>query len=59
MKRIRLFCLMLALAALPAIGACEKEGPAERAGEKIDEAAEKAADSAEDAADRVEEAVER
>lgn len=59
MKRTRLLCLMIALAALPAIGACEKEGPAERAGKKIDEAAEKAADSAEDAADRVEDAVDR
>lgn len=53
--------LLLACAAALALflAACEKEGPAERAGEKIDEAAEKAADSAEDAADRVEEAVER
>jgi hypothetical protein len=59
MRRIRLIYAMIALAALPAIGACQKEGPSERAGKKIDEAAKKAAVSAEDAADRVEDAVDR
>ena len=36
--------------------ACENEGPAERAGEKIDEAVEEAGDQVEKAADKVEEA---
>ena len=33
--------------------ACEKEGPAERAGEKIDQAAEDVGDAMEDAADKM------
>jgi hypothetical protein len=59
MKGIRLLCLMIAIAAAAAIGGCREEGPAERAGKKIDEAADKAADAAEDAADRAEDAVDR
>ncbi len=38
--------------------ACEKKGPAEKAGEKIDNAVSEAKEKAEDAADEVEEAVE-
>lgn len=45
-----------------ALTACDREGPAERAGEKIDDAAEKTADKIEDAkdkaADKIEEATE-
>jgi len=44
-------------------GACKKQGPAERAGEKIDEAVEKAGDkikeSAEKTGDKIEEAGEK
>jgi hyperosmotically inducible protein len=37
---------------LPALQGCKKEGPAERAGEKIDNAAEKAGDKIDKAADK-------
>lgn len=47
---------MLLLAMSVGLVACEKEGPAERAGEKVDEAVEKAGDQMEEAADKVEEA---
>lgn len=36
--------------------ACEQEGPAERAGEKIDQTIEEAGDKLEEAADKAEEA---
>ena len=36
---------------------CEKKGPAEQAGEKLDDAVDDAGDAAEDAADAVEDAV--
>jgi hyperosmotically inducible protein len=36
--------------------ACERKGPAERAGEKIDKAAEKAGDAVKDASDKVKDA---
>lgn len=46
---------VLTLAALGAVFAgCEQEGPAERAGEKIDEAVEQAGDTIEQAADKIE-----
>jgi hyperosmotically inducible protein len=41
-----------------ALTACDKEGPAERAGEKIDDAAEKAADKIENATDKAAEKME-
>lgn len=41
-----------------ALGACERQGPAERAGEKIDEAAEEVGDSMEKAGDKLKEATE-
>lgn len=45
-----------AFAALLTIGACsDNDGPAENAGEEIDEAAEETGDAAEEAADEVEE----
>lgn len=47
----------LLLAAPLALTACDKQGPAERAGEKIDDATEKAADKLEDARDKAGEAV--
>lgn len=46
------------LAASLLIAGCEDEGPAEQAGEKIDDAAEETQESAEDAADSAGDAVE-
>lgn len=46
------FIAMILLFAL-LTSACEQQGPAERAGEKIDETVEKVGDSAEDAVDKV------
>lgn len=42
-----------------ALGACEREGPAERAGERIDESAERAGENLEDAGDRLEDQTDR
>jgi len=39
--------------------ACEKEGPAEKAGEKVDEAVEKMGDQLEKAGDKMEEATDK
>ncbi len=36
------------------LGACEREGPAERAGEKVDKATEQAGESLEQAGEKVE-----
>lgn len=47
-------CLVFALAVI----GCERDGPAEQAGENIDEAAEKAGDKLEQAGDEIEEAAE-
>lgn len=44
---------------IPTMMGCEEKGPAEKAGEKIDEAMEEAGDAMEDAADSVEEAGEK
>lgn len=46
----------IALLALPA---CEREGPAERAGEQIDRGVEKAGESLERAGDRVQDRTDR
>jgi hypothetical protein len=49
--------LMTALLLMGGVAACDdNDGPAEQAGEKIDEATEEAADAVEDAADEVEDA---
>ena len=40
------------------LGACEQQGPAERAGEKVDEAVEEAGESMEKAGDKMKEATE-
>ena len=46
------------LAVLPVgMTGCEEEGPAERAGERLDEAGDDIEDAAEDAADDIEDAV--
>jgi hypothetical protein len=47
MLNLKLFVAMALLGMT--LSACEKEGPAEKAGEKIDNAAEKAADAVKDA----------
>lgn len=47
----------LLLAAPLALTACDNKGPAERAGEKIDDAAEKAGEKLEDARDKAGDAV--
>lgn len=61
MRLIRvLVCSGLLLApwlALAGCDGCEREGPAERAGEKVDDAVEDAGDAAEDAGDKVEDAL--
>lgn len=46
--------LVALLACLPLVAAvgCEREGPMERAGERVDETVERAGDKAEDATDR-------
>lgn len=54
MKKTQILTLLFSLAL--GVAACEQEGPAERAGEEIDEAVEKAGDKMEEAADKVEEA---
>lgn len=47
-----LACLLAALLLLPM--ACERQGPAERAGEKVDKAAERTGEQLEKAGERVE-----
>lgn len=51
-----LFALLLALS-VGMLAGCEEQGPAEEAGENIDEAVEEAGDEMEDAADEVEDEV--
>ena len=41
------------------MSACEKKGPAEKAGEKVDQAVESVKDTGEKAADKVEEAADK
>lgn len=45
------WAVALLLAAPLVLGGCEKEGPMERAGKKVDEAVEKAGDAVEKATD--------
>lgn len=51
--------LMVALLTFAAFGfaACEKEGPAERAGKQVDNAVDGAGDAVKDAGDKVKDAV--
>lgn len=55
-KRWRAAMLGAALAVSFSAG-CEPEGPAERAGKKVDDAVEEAGDKLEDAGDKIEDAV--
>lgn len=51
--------LLLAFGLLASTGCVEKEGPAERAGKKIDNALDKAGDKIEKAGDKIEDAAEK
>jgi len=58
MMNIKSLALLASLAfAVPALVACEEEGPIEKAAEKTDDALEDAGDAIEDAADEVKDAV--
>ena len=50
--------LLLAVAAIALWGCAEEQGPAERAGERLDDIADEARDRFEDARDEIEEAAE-
>lgn len=52
-----LFLMLLALFSLGALTGCEDPGPAEQAGQEIDEAAEEAGDKLEELGDEAEEAM--
>jgi hypothetical protein len=55
----KFICVIFLLAFLGVGYGCEKEGPAEKAGKKIDQALEQAGDSIEDAGDKMEDAVDK
>ena len=62
MKYLPLTTIPLAALAMTAslgLAGCDDQGPAETAGEKIDEAVESAGEMAEDAGDKVEEATDK
>lgn len=54
----RLAIVAVTAALAVALAACEKEGPAERAGKEIDQAVEKAGDKVEEAKEKAREALE-
>ena len=56
MKHLKTLLLLTALGAFVAFASvgCEKKGPAEQAGEKVDQAVEKAADKVEEATEKKE-----
>ena len=56
MKRI--ISMLLVIFALPAFVACDHDGPAERAGEKLDDAADDVGDAARNAKDEMKDAAE-
>lgn len=55
-KNWGIFLLATLLFLSVGIGGCQKEGPAEKAGKKMDEAMEEIGDELEDAGDRIEDA---
>lgn len=59
MKSSRILVVPLAFAMALLVTGCEREGPAERAGESIDRGADKAGDSLERAGDRTRDRVTR
>lgn len=59
MKQVfKIFCLILMLAVVFALAACQDEGPAEKAGKTVDETAEKIGEKMESAGDAVVKSVE-
>ncbi|MCB2218719.1 hypothetical protein [Desulfofustis glycolicus] len=58
MKIPKILTLLLCLLALFVFTACESEGPAEQAGEKIDNAVEEAQEGLEEAGDAIEDTAE-
>jgi len=50
-KIVRFICLLILMLSV-SFTACEREGPAERAGESIDEASESVGEAVEDAGER-------
>ena len=58
MKRSKLLHVLLIVLLMAAFVACEQEGPAEQAGEQIDEAVEEAGDQMEEAGDVIEDKAE-
>ncbi len=59
MKPVHALLLAGMAAASLVLAACEKEGPAERAGKAIDESAERIGEKVENATDRAGDAIER
>ena len=59
MKLSRIFAAMMVVALSFSMVACEKKGPMEKAGEKVDQTARDVKDAAKDAADDVKDAVNR
>ncbi|WP_438969672.1 hypothetical protein [Methylophaga sp.] len=53
----RALMLMFAISSFGLLAACDNDGPAEEAGEQIDETIEEAGDTMEDAADEAEDAM--
>lgn len=56
---ISLLIVVLAVSLTLTITACEKKGPAEKAGEKVDQAVEKTSDTLHDAGEKIEDAVKK
>jgi len=54
--RLKIFILSIFLAFTLVVAGCNNEGPAEKAGEKIDETVEDVGDAVEDAGDEIEDA---
>lgn len=59
MSYIKLLLVTSTFLILTTLSGCEKDGPAERAGESIDEKFEQAGDALEDTADKIEEKTNR
>jgi ElaB/YqjD/DUF883 family membrane-anchored ribosome-binding protein len=58
MKRSKILSVLLIVLLIAAFVSCEQEGPAEKAGKKIDETMEKAGDKMEEAGEAVQEKTE-
>lgn len=54
MLRNTVLAMLIAFGAVTVLSACDQEGPAEEAGEKIDNSMEKAGDKMEQAGDKIE-----